>query len=192
MRNLVISLASAAVAGCASSVSGTLPIYGDAYYSMPPEGLASRIDVTNDPLDGYKLVSSHRVRAKYVDFAGVDSSISFRAFVWNDGKDAVQVYIETESSDWLYPTTLNFGSPLRSVPVDSLGTDVTCRSGGCDHFETVIARLSPADVRQMLAPNTPDLFEVRLKTQSGIDVDRTLRKDELRAVLAAAGITERY
>lgn len=188
----VVAVAALFLAGCASSVDGSMPLYGDAYYTMPAEAFASRIDVTEDPLDGYRLVTSSGVRPKYQEFFGTDSSIFFRAFVWQDGGHAVQVYVRTESPDWLFPTALNFGAPLRSVPVTSVSSDVSCRSGGCNHYESVIAKLSDADVRAMLTPEMPELFEVRLKTQSGVNVDRTLRKDELRAVLAAAGIADRY
>jgi hypothetical protein len=189
---LAVTFAAVALAGCASSPGGSMPIRGDAYYTMPLEALAGRVSVTDDPLDGYRLASASGVRAQYVDLFGIDSDVYFRAFAWDSGDHAVQVYFRTEASDWLFPTALNFGSPVRSVRVTSVNSDVSCRSGRCEHFESVIAKLSPADVQAMLAPETPDVFEVRLKTQSGINVDRTLRKDELRAVLGAAGLADRY
>jgi len=185
-------LAALLVSACASTVDGAMPIRGDAYYTMPSEGFSSRLSITDDSLDGYRLVTSRGVRAQYVDLFGVDSDVFFRAFVWNGGDHTVQVYFSTEASDWLFPTSLNFGSPLRSVKVDSVASDVSCRSGGCEHYESVIAELSTGDVRAMLDLATPELFEVRLKTRSGVNVDRTLRKDELRAVLQAAGLAENY
>lgn len=189
---LAVTLAALALAGCASTPEGSMPIRGDAYYTMPLDGLQGRVTVTNDPLDGYRMASSADVRAQHIDLFGIDSDVFFRAFAWDSGDHAVQIYFRTEAPDWLFPRALNFGQPVRSVDVTSVASDVSCRSGGCEHFESVVAKLSPADVRYLLGPDTPDLFEVRLKTQSGANVDRTLRKDELRAVLAAAGIVDRY
>lgn len=183
-------IAALTLAGCAS-VAENMPIYGDAYLTLPPEALAARVTVTSDPLDGYTIASSEKVRAKFYQVPGVNSEVFFRVIAGRPGETVVQVYWRTDANTWLYPQRVNFGSPLRSAEARTIGSDVTCgRASSCNHYEDAVADLTADDVRALLSG--PDLTELRLKTQAGINVDRRIRRAELEAVLTAAGVLGQF
>lgn len=162
------------------------------YSEAPADDFARLIDVEGDSLDGYVTADSSRVRPIGYSDGRVRSHVYFRATKFANGQEAVRVVFKTTAGDWLYPTALNFGSPLRSIPAEAGDRNVTCSGGGssCTHYETSLFALSRADVAWMLSDAAPENIELRLKSRA--DTDRTARKDELRATLAAAGLLASY
>lgn len=183
MRSIIIAALALGLAGC-----GTVKDY---HKDGTPEAFADLVAVSGDALDGYRVASSDPVRMPYRELMGIDSDIFFRAFAYEDGKARVQFYVWTQADDWLFPYALNFGSPLRSIKVDRVDSDVHCASTYCNHREDVVAILSDDDVRYLLSDACPEVIDLRLKTK-GPDVDRTIRKAELVATLNAVGLTDRY
>lgn len=170
-------------AGCAAAPS---------YVELTPADIASRITVTGDKLDGYRTADSKALRPSWGQ-TGISSQVYFSATTFDDARPPVVhvVFVTRASRDWLFPQALNFGEPLRSIPVRRTDSDAACSASSCTHIEVAAAQLTDADVRYLLAPSTPESVDVRLKTR-GDDVDRTVRKAELAATLKAVEILDRY
>lgn len=176
MRGLILA-GMLAMTGCAT---------GPIYDQMTTAQIAAAVTVKGDKLDGYREADSDATRGAYPPIGTPRSDIWFRALRYDDGRSVVQVVLWTMSDkDFMRPTQINFGDPLRQVAFRSIDVDAKCESWGCIHTDQAVATLSDADVAWMLAQ--PGLFEVRIKTRLG-DVDRRLRGDELRAVMAAVGL----
>lgn len=184
MRKLSTLILGLALTGCAG--------FSDGYETRPAEAFAAKVEVKGDGLDGYRMARSDKARAVYFDPSGIQSDIYFRAYAYADGRAVVQVYIWTDTPDrWLFPTVLNFGSPLRSVDVKRIDSDTHCAAGVCHQRESTVATLSDDDVRAILDPAAPEFFPVRLVAQGGT-VDRNLRRAELEATLEAVGLAGRF
>jgi len=123
----------------------------------------------------------------YPPGGGLRSDIFFRAINVPGQPPRVSIIVRTESDkDWARPSSINFGEPLRIVPLTRSDLDAKCYTTTCFHREVSEAVLSADDVAWMLG-QAPELFTLRLKTRVG-DADRRLRIDELRAVMSMAGI----
>lgn len=177
MRAWVLGFA-LAVAGCAT---------GPVYDQMTAAQIGAAVTVRGDKLDGYREADSNATRGAYPPLGNPKSDIWFRAIRFDSGRSAVQVVLWTKDDrDFMRPYQLNFGAPLRQVELKRADVDAHCESWGCIHTDMAYADLSDADVAWILA-SASNLFDVRIKTRLG-DVDRRLRVDELRAVMAAVGL----
>lgn len=165
-----------ALAGC-----GTLPNYE----TVPAATLANMIKIEGDALDGYRTADSSKVRPLGYSDGLVHSFVYARATKMDGGKTFVGIIFRTRTKAWLDPTSLNFGSPLRSIPAQREGVRVECY-GDCSHEEVTYFEIPPDDVRWLIGASAPEVIELRLKARA--DTDRTIRKDELRATLDAVGL----
>lgn len=168
------------LAALALSACSSLP----PYESAPDLTFASYVSVKGDALDGQRTANSQRARPLGYSDGRVTSYVYALAARTDAGAGAAWIVFKTRSADWLYPTALNFGSPLRSISGEREDSNVSCSAGGCTHTETTTFELTPADVRQLLAG--PEVIELRLKSRA--DTDRTIRKAEIRATLDAVGV----
>ena len=178
MRGLILAGMLAAT-GCAT---------GPIYDQMTTPQIAAAVTVTGDRLDGYREADSNATRGAWPAIGTPKSDIWFRAIRFDDGRSAVQVVLWTmDDRDFMRPYQINFGDPLRQAELKRLDVDADCGSWGCIHTDQAFATLDAGDVAWILAQ--PGLFDVRIKTRLG-DVDRRLRGDELRAVMAAVGLKQ--
>ena len=62
----------------------------------------------------------------------------------NSGLETYQLYIVTNSADWMYWSEARYLSDgqIRKTPVSQVGTDVQCFEYGCAHYEDSIITLS--------------------------------------------------
>lgn len=178
MRGLILAGMLAAT-GCAT---------GPIYDQMTTPQIAAAVTVKGDRLDGYLEADSNAARGAWPLIGTPKSDIWFRAIRFDDGRSAVQVVLWTmDDRDFMRPYQINFGDPLRQAELKRTDVDAHCESWGCLHTDQAFATLGDADVAWMVAQ--PGLFDVRIKTRLG-DVDRRLRGDELRAVMAAVGLKQ--
>lgn len=158
------------------------------YAEMSNEDIEAKVVMTNDALDGYAMAHSRAVEPPLVVFGGTNRDVFARGYRYPDGRVVIQFYFSTESSDWLFPRSLNLSQPQISLNVTQVSSDVHCSTAGCRHYEDVVAEIPKSVVRQLVAKDAPEGIVMRLKTKSGRDVDHVIRKAEVRAVLKALGL----
>jgi len=175
-RIAALSTLALAVVACS-----TTPTPENNYYMATVDVMEPVVSYKNEPLDGYAVATTERVRNWYRPLFQTQSKVFFRGYFYDDGSQNIQIYFKTESDDWLFPQSLNFGSPLRSRDAAKVWSDVRCTSSSCDHYEDVVIKLTSDDVDYIVSQ--PESFLIRLKTKSGRDVDRMINPKELEALL---------
>lgn len=163
---------------------------GPTYADAPDEKFEGLIAVTGDALDGYRSADSSKVRPFDYNDGQVRSHVYVRAIAYDTGRRLVRIVFKTTAKAWLHPSALNFGDPLRSLQPIRMTSDVYCYSDPCTHYETTAFDLSADDVRWILSDTAPENIELRLKSRA--DTDRTIRKAEFRATLAAVGLLDDF
>ncbi len=104
------------------------------------------------------------------------------------GGAAYQLYAVTNSPDWMRWDALRFLAPGASTPTvveaDVIGTDVSCSRYGCAHYETVVARLTRAQLEMVRDAASPVTFRLD-SGRSTANKDFVPDPAEIAALLAA-------
>ena len=95
-----------------------------------------------------------------------------------------------ESLEMLQLRRVNFGSPLRSLPMVSSDLSHRCDPRPCLRLEHAAAVLSPEDVQAILDGDR--LTAYRIITDSGRRIDGYFIRSELEAALVVAGLSDAF
>lgn len=156
-----------------------------------PEMFAKFADLKDDELEPQAEISTFSVWRLDV-YSSVNSDIFVRAFVnKKSGKTDYQIYFKADySGDWatIYQASYLIDDELKTVAVNRLGSDVSCGSYSCRHYEDVAFDIPEADLRNIgkqyvAGQNNPVRF--RFRGKSGQDFDIGLMPAE------AAGVVQR-
>lgn len=118
--------------------------------SVPAEDAASRVKITGlDELDPSVWVSTEPFLKGPVD------DKFFRAMIDKaTGEVTYQIYFRSTSSRGplrLQKGTYLVDGQLKAVSIERIGGDVSCRQGGCTHFEDFVADIPRADLEALTA-----------------------------------------
>lgn len=192
MRFAVIASVSTALAlaGCAGG-SGLLgaKTFEDTYAAATPDRLASRIEVVDDPVEGFRSASSRQV--------GRNTNLELRPWVWATQRGeiaSVSIIVETLTTDWTFPVAAYVGTPSIEARPERFDLDVDC--GGlarsCDHREKARLALSADDVRALIGDSQNESIQIRVVGSRGSRLNGSIRKAELIATLEALGVVDRF
>ena len=193
-RILGLSVALAALAGCATPPAAQSARNQDAYKALTLEKVQQCIRITDDPLNvSVKFDTRECYQTRHGLLGLVWSDAFLRA--WKDrdtGSTNYQIYSILYGKDWLHPQSANFGvNELQSVRGNRIGSDVDCSMsqvmGNCRHKEEFVFDLPEDELRAVAAKLEVDQgyssWTVRIKTQSGRDVDFRMNPNELVGLL---------
>lgn len=157
------SIASLFFAGCAATLGST--------------GLVS-VQGQDDPLENIISVDTQSYT--------VERSLTkhfLRGFYSKESKTtAYQLYVTTNSNDWMHWNNARFmiDGELVNVDADKIGSDVACGQYGCAHYEYVGIELT----RDQLASWAQNPTTVRISGKvSGADQDIVIDQAEVEAFL---------
>jgi len=185
---LAVAFGALLVSGCAA-MADILPAETK-LESTDPAVLATKVRYTDDPLNTAITADTYDVGGKwYVYGRGFQDIYVAAGKSRETGDIAVALHLRSEADEWLFPSQVNFGSPLRTEPMRRGKSDVTCSSSSCLHYEATYAVLTDEDIRAILAAQGP--VPVRFKTSQG-NLDTTLWSAELEALLTRLGVVDRY
>lgn len=158
------------------------------YQTASYDGIAARVQVSDHPLDGCRVASTPHMRFWFNLPYEPDLRVFLRGYNCDDGLAWMEFYVHAHNGEYLDPVTLNFGDPVRRIRLVRVSRERRCTAGVCMHEERYRARLSPEHLDYLLEGALPEWFGVRIKTREEVDMDAWFRRDEARAVAAAAGI----
>lgn len=157
----------------------------------------SRVTTEDDPMEPYIRHHTDRTRIAYFPdsiLGGIKHDFYFDVRVnRKTGSEMILVrgYLENDR-DWARPSNIYFPELDTYIDLELGNYDVDCSGTSCDHLESFVGLVPPAFVRQFLDFYSLPYSTAEVRFNSGVDVDRTIRASELRAVLKSAGVLERY
>ncbi len=188
MRTFASVAALLLLAGCAS-LDEIMPSESR-LDSSDPAALASGIRYADDPLNTTINADTRGVGGKWYIFGQGFQDLYFVAQQDRaTHKVSVSLLFRSESTEWLFPSKANFGTPARGHDLRRVDSDVSCGSTGCHHVELVAAGLSDQDLREIVAAS--DALPIRIFTRVGY-IDTSLFRAEMVALLDRMGALGPY
>lgn len=193
-RILGFSVILAALGGCATQPASQSPRNQDAYQALTLAKAEQCTRVTDDTMN---VSIQFDTRECYQTRHGLLGLVWSDAFLraWKDrdtGSANYQVYAILYGDQWQHPQSANFGvNGLQSVRGNRIGTDVDCSMsqvmGNCRHREEFVFDVPEEELQAVAAKLQADpaysSWTVRIKTQSGRDVDFRMPVNELVGIL---------
>lgn len=150
----------------------------------------SLLEVDDDPLEEGRSVSSMGV----ISIAMTEGIASDHGFIATQDKATgvwlISAAFYTDSADLLQHRQVNFGSPLRVVPLIVTDLKHACSPTPCRRREFSTAMMSAADVQFLLDGERLQPF--RVVSKSGVRVDGVFVRAELEAVIEKAGLQSQF
>lgn len=113
----------------------------------------------------------------------------FRALINKEtGETTYQLYFRSASGRGalrLSKMTYLIDGTLRSVPIERINVDVSCRQRSCTYFEDAIAELPRADIEALANPAADEFWRMRLFGDTTTGEDTTFLRNETAGFLIA-------
>jgi len=198
MKKLLTIAAMTVLAACATS--GTR-LDGSAcnnqYDCGESDWFASRVTVEDDRMESFIRYHTNNSRMPYYPesiLGGIKHDFYFDVRV--DRKTGAHVvfvrgFLQNDR-DWAEPSNIYLPEINRYLDLERGSFDVDCSRSSCTHLENFYGELSPSFISAFLSFYSDEYATAEVRFNSRVDVDRTIRASELRAVLEAAGITSNY
>lgn len=184
MKKCLLILSLLAVSSC---TRGTLNNQNFNYEDQTTDIVKSCLNIVDEDLNTSIEFNSQRCfRNKYGLAVLNDQFLRvYRDKETNESK--YQIYTIIKSNQWTNPYSANYKTEsLNAREGDRISTDVSCHQYGCDHTEHFVFTIPKKDIKY-ISNNYADgdldhNFTYRIKTRSGLNLDRVIHKAEIKAI----------